>query len=278
MDIAKSWTRASCSRHAAVAMRGGALRERRTPERAADLLVASAGGEELRVIPGGWRACCLELLTRCQLAAGGARRQSAPRRPRRHAPRRSGCRWPRAMAALAAAALELDAGDRRRRRACAGAAAALDDVGAVFDAAASRMLAGRALAQAGEHDEAAAELERAGSRLRLLRLGPLPRRGRARAAKARAHDPPPHAARQGGRAGSRRSRSANSSSRGSSSIARRIPRSPRRCSSARRPSKRTCGTRSASSASRHASSWRERSSTPTARRTRSRTSTAPVER
>jgi tetratricopeptide (TPR) repeat protein len=37
-------------------------------ERAVELLLGSAGGEELTLIPGGWRAYCLELLTRCWLA------------------------------------------------------------------------------------------------------------------------------------------------------------------------------------------------------------------
>jgi DNA-binding NarL/FixJ family response regulator len=64
------------------------------------------------------------------------------------------------MAALAAAALDLDDG---RPAAAAeralSAAAALEEVGNVFDAATSRLLAGRALAEAGEHDSAAVELE-----------------------------------------------------------------------------------------------------------------------
>jgi len=68
----------------------------------------------------------------------------------------------RAMAGLAAAALDLDGGEPAiaAERAVA-AAAALEEVGNLFDAATSRMLAGRALAQMGEQDQAAAELERA---------------------------------------------------------------------------------------------------------------------
>ena len=56
------------------------------------------------------------------------------------------------------------------------------------------MLAGRALAQAGERDRAAAELERAAAAFERLRRAALPRRGRARAAKARPPHPPAHAA------------------------------------------------------------------------------------
>ncbi len=66
------------------------------------------------------------------------------------------------MAGCAAAALDLDAGrPDERRRAALAAAVALEDVGDAFDAATSRMLAGRALAVAGEHDRAATEFERA---------------------------------------------------------------------------------------------------------------------
>ena len=36
--------------------------------RAVELLVGRAGGEELALIPGGWRAYCLELLTRCYIS------------------------------------------------------------------------------------------------------------------------------------------------------------------------------------------------------------------
>ncbi len=64
------------------------------------------------------------------------------------------------MAALAAAALDLDGGEPSAAAERAlSAAAALEEVGNVFDAATSRLLAGRALAQAGKPDQAAAELE-----------------------------------------------------------------------------------------------------------------------
>jgi DNA-binding CsgD family transcriptional regulator len=140
----------------------GALFESGHPERAADLLVTSAGGEELRGIPGGWRAYFLELLTRCLLAAG--KREEAERAATAAAVCADmvGLPFAAATATRAAAELALDAGDARGAAEGAKAAAvALDGIGAVYDAAASRMLAGRALAQAGDNDEAAAELERA---------------------------------------------------------------------------------------------------------------------
>jgi DNA-binding NarL/FixJ family response regulator len=69
-----------------------------------------------------------------------------------------------AMAALAAAALDLDDGEPAAAAGKAlSAAAALEEVGNLFDAATTRLLAGRALARAGTPDEAAAELERAAS-------------------------------------------------------------------------------------------------------------------
>jgi tetratricopeptide (TPR) repeat protein len=57
------------------------------PGRAIELLLGHAGGEELTLIPGGWRAYCLELLTRCWLAL------DRPARPR--ARRLSPRRWQR---------------------------------------------------------------------------------------------------------------------------------------------------------------------------------------
>jgi ATP/maltotriose-dependent transcriptional regulator MalT len=47
-----------------------ALLEAGRPAEAVELLVGSAGGEELTFVPGGWRAYSLELLTRCWLALG----------------------------------------------------------------------------------------------------------------------------------------------------------------------------------------------------------------
>src|SRR5205814_3571120 len=66
------------------------------------------------------------------------------------------------MADAMAAAVELDAGnpDPAAERALSSAAAA-DEVGAPVEAALSRTLAGRALAEAGERDRAATELQRA---------------------------------------------------------------------------------------------------------------------
>ena len=160
-DLAQQLDPGPVPAHAAVAL-AYARFETGHPERCAELLVEFAGGNELRLIGGGWRARYLELLTRSFLAAG--RRDEAE-----HAAAAAqacadtvGLPMAGAMAALAAAALDLDGGEPSAAAERAlSAAAALEEVGNVFDAATSRLLAGRALAEAGERDRAAAELERA---------------------------------------------------------------------------------------------------------------------
>jgi DNA-binding NarL/FixJ family response regulator len=140
----------------------GVLVEIGQPVRALEVLLGRAGGEELTLIPGGWRAYCLELLTRCWLAldrhaeaaraAGFAERAAAK------------MRLPLAIswADRAVAAVALDSADTVSaiERALASADAA-HDVGAPIESALSRALAGRALARAGQSDKAVAELLRA---------------------------------------------------------------------------------------------------------------------
>jgi DNA-binding NarL/FixJ family response regulator len=136
------------------------------PEHAVELLLDSAGGEELALIPGSGRAHSLELLTRCWLELD--RHAEAQRAAASAAAWASAVQLPMAAAWAdrAAAAVALSAGDpaRAAERALAAAAAA-DEVGAPIEAALSRTLAGRALAQAGHADRAAAELKRAAAEL-----------------------------------------------------------------------------------------------------------------
>ena len=147
--------------HAAVAL-AYARFETGHPERCAELLVEFAGGNELRLIGGGWRARYLELLTRSFLAAGRRDEAEHAAAAAQACAEAVGLPMAGAMAALAAAALDLDGGEPSAAAERAlSAAAALEEVGNVFDAATSRLLAGRALAQAGKRDRAAAELERA---------------------------------------------------------------------------------------------------------------------
>jgi ATP/maltotriose-dependent transcriptional regulator MalT len=131
---------------------------------AVDLMMERSGGAGLPLMPGGsFRAKWLELLTRCWLALG--RRADAERAAacaETTAAVMGGLRMAHAMADRARAAVALDSGDPglAAQRALASAAAA-DEVGIPVEAALSRMLAGRALALAGEPKQALAELEHA---------------------------------------------------------------------------------------------------------------------
>ena len=175
--------------------RAAALFETGSAEQAADLLVAEVGGEELRLIPGGWRAVALELLTRCQLAAG--RRAAAERAAAAAAAcaEEIGLPMATAMSALASASLDLDGGNPTSAAERAlEAAALLDGAGATLlrgDGAHAR----RPRSGAGRREGPSGGRARARSRrVRLLRLGPVQGSGRTGAPKARPQDPPAHAA------------------------------------------------------------------------------------
>ena len=132
------------------------------PDGAVELLLGRAGGEELRLIPGSWRACWLELLTRCWLERD--RPGEAARAADRAGATAAAVQLPlaRAWADRAAAAVALHAGDGAcaAERALASAGTA-DEVGAPIESALSRVLAGRSLAEAGDRDRAVHELQRA---------------------------------------------------------------------------------------------------------------------
>ena len=143
-----------------------ALFETGEPQRAVELLLGSAGGEELVLISGGPRVHSLELLTRCWLALG--RQGEAERAAVNAQARASVLQFPMAAAWAnrATAAVELQAGDAAEAADHAlAAAAAADEAGAPIEAALSRTLAGRALAQAGERDRATTELQHAAREL-----------------------------------------------------------------------------------------------------------------
>jgi ATP/maltotriose-dependent transcriptional regulator MalT len=144
----------------------GVLVETGRPARAVELLLGRAGGEELTLIPGGWRVNCLELLTRCWLALD--RRGEAGRAAGLAEVAAAAARLPlvTAWADRAAAAVALHSGEPARavERALASADAS-QEVGAPIESALSRTLAGRALAQAGEGDRAVEELRRAAAAL-----------------------------------------------------------------------------------------------------------------
>lgn len=140
----------------------GVLLETGEPLPALELLLDRAGGDELTLIPGGWRVYCLELLTRCYLALdrGGAAEHAAALAEIAAAE----VRLPLATtwADRAAAAFALHSGDTARAIRCALASAdAAQEVGAPIESGLSRTLAGRALAEAGQRNQAVAELQRA---------------------------------------------------------------------------------------------------------------------
>ena len=162
-DLAQQLDPGPVPAHAAVALAYARL-ETGQAERCAELLVEFAGGHELRLIGGGWRARYLELLTRAFLEAGRRDEAEDAAAAARACAEAVGLPMAGAMAGLAAAALDLDDGESMAAAEQAlSAAAALEEVGNVFDAATSRLFAGRSLAQAGKPDEAAAELELAAS-------------------------------------------------------------------------------------------------------------------
>jgi ATP/maltotriose-dependent transcriptional regulator MalT len=136
------------------------------PTRALQLLLDRAGGDQLTLVPSGWKAYGLELLTRSLLALD--RRAEAERAAALAEATAAASRLPlaAAWADRAVAAVALHAGDCPRAidRALASTHVA-DEAGAPIEAALSRTLAGRALARAGRCDQAVAELLRAASAL-----------------------------------------------------------------------------------------------------------------
>jgi len=138
------------------------LLETGQPLEAVELLLGRAGGEQLRLIPGSWRAYCLELLTRGWLALDRCTEAEHAAAGAEAVALAMSLPLAGAWADRAAAAVALHAGDSARAAECALASAtAADQAGAPIEAALSRTLAGRALARAGDRDQAIVELKRA---------------------------------------------------------------------------------------------------------------------
>lgn len=132
------------------------------PDRGLPQLERAAGGLDMPLIADSWRAYYLELLTRCHLALGD---RAAAQRAAELADGSAaavGLPLARSWADRAAAALALDAGDAARAAQLAlGSADVADAAGGRIEAALSRTLAGRALAEAGDRERAIEELQRA---------------------------------------------------------------------------------------------------------------------
>jgi ATP/maltotriose-dependent transcriptional regulator MalT len=161
MDLLQGLDHSLTSAWAAYAL-AAALLPVGEPARAIAALADSAGGDDLALLPANPRVGALELLTHCWLALG--RREQAG-----HAAARAeasadalGLRSARAVSDRAAAALALHLGDPSSAAVRAlGSVAAAESVGAVVEAALSRMLAGRALARAGESQRAVTQFQEA---------------------------------------------------------------------------------------------------------------------
>jgi DNA-binding NarL/FixJ family response regulator/tetratricopeptide (TPR) repeat protein len=156
-----------------------ALLELGDGQRATEIVLDGAGGEELPLLPAGWRPLVFEFLTRAALLRGS--RGDAVRAAERaaaYAEEQKGLRLPRVSSQRAAAAIALDDGDPAAAAIRAlDAAAAAAEISAPIEEAASRLLAGRALAAAGERDRAATELTTAAGIFESC--GALPRRDAA---------------------------------------------------------------------------------------------------
>ena len=155
-----------------------ALAEAGEHERAEELLLTRLGGEDLARAGALRTVENLELLTRCRLAVGGSPTLTRPRRGRRRRAGTLGLRMPAAIAGRARAAVALASGRPGPAAELALASAAAGQaVGAVLEEARSRALAGRALAESGDPEAAAAELTRAAAIFD--RCGAIPRRDAA---------------------------------------------------------------------------------------------------
>ncbi|HEX6024176.1 MAG TPA: LuxR family transcriptional regulator, partial [Solirubrobacter sp.] len=135
-----------------------------SPDSGANQMIERAGGPDLPLLGGSWKAYFLDWLTGGLLAAG--RRAEAEKAAANAADvaDATGLRLAAATAARAAARLQLDAGDTDAAAENALAAAEMaDELKAPIEAGIARILAGRALIAANEPERAAAALKRAAS-------------------------------------------------------------------------------------------------------------------
>jgi ATP/maltotriose-dependent transcriptional regulator MalT len=158
---------------------GGALLEAGDGARAADAILEGGGGEELPLMPAGFRPLVFEQLARAALLRG-SRDEAVPfaDRAAKCAEEQSMLRLPRVFAARAHAEIALAEGDHggaaERVLEATGLAT---EVGAPIEEGITRVLAGRALAGAGERDRATEELTAAAGIFE--ECGALPRRDAA---------------------------------------------------------------------------------------------------
>lgn len=132
------------------------------PERGLELLERAGGGPDMPLVAESWKAYFLELLTRIRLGLGDRPAAERAASLADASAERLGLPLPRAWADRALGAVALDAGDAARAAELAlGSAQIADNAEGPIEAALSRILAGRALARAGDRERATAELQRA---------------------------------------------------------------------------------------------------------------------
>jgi DNA-binding CsgD family transcriptional regulator len=141
-----------------------ALLDAGEPDRAAAL--ADSVGGQFDSLPDVWRAYVLELMTRCWLALGRRDEAQAAASGAQASADAVGLRSATAMAYRATAALSLTDDDAGTAADQALVAAALSDaLGMPVEAGLARIIAGKALAQAGKRDRALEQLEQAAAEL-----------------------------------------------------------------------------------------------------------------
>jgi len=151
--------------HAALIV-GGALVEAGEPERATALVLELGGGEDLPHNDAPGRCIAYEVLTRAALAAGRADQAAGWARRAQASATGLGDGVFAGVARRARAAVLLAQGEpRAAAQEALEAAAGAHRSGARVEAARARLLAGRALAQAGERDNAIPQLEQARTEL-----------------------------------------------------------------------------------------------------------------
>ena len=135
-------------------------------ERGVATLIEGGGGPSLPRSPGAWRPWDLDRLAGGWLALGRTAEAEQAAADAESAAAATGREFGTAAARRARARVALAAGDAQAAadHALASAAAA-DEAGAVVEAGLSRLLAGRALREAGDRERAVAELERAAADL-----------------------------------------------------------------------------------------------------------------
>jgi DNA-binding CsgD family transcriptional regulator/tetratricopeptide (TPR) repeat protein len=144
-----------------------------TAQSIVEVLERTSGGPEMPLAAPSWRASFLERLTRARLMAGDAEGAARAAQLAQESAAEAGLPFCQAEADRASAAVALHLGDAPRAAALAVAAAERNTlVGAAMEASRSLILAGRALAAAGDRERACEVLERA--------AGDLDRRGALR--------------------------------------------------------------------------------------------------